>query len=180
MAADTGGLTATVAAPRDTVLSALLDVESYPRWQTIMKSCVVLERDGAGRPLLAEFTVDAKVRTVRYVSRYRYDLPAEFAWDLERGDLVYYVYSNSSEPIVRKVVAVPGDKFEVVMDHLKRGWALKVDGELYEVNGDTYYFGSPGNTPALKLYQDQNKGYSVEISYSRRLASCNKRECTPL
>jgi ribosome-associated toxin RatA of RatAB toxin-antitoxin module len=87
MAAETGGLTAHVAAGPDAVLAALLDVENYPTWQTIMKSCVVLERDDAARPLLAEFTVDAKVRTVRYVSRYRYDLPHEFSWTLERGDL---------------------------------------------------------------------------------------------
>jgi uncharacterized membrane protein len=82
-----GGLTAAVDAPPEQVLAVLLDVESYPSWQTIMKSCQVLERDDAGRPALVDFTVDAKVRTVHYVSRYRYDLPREFSWELERGDL---------------------------------------------------------------------------------------------
>ncbi len=85
--ADAGGLTAIVAAAPQAVLATLLDVENYPTWQTIMKSCEVLERDGDGRPQLVEFVVDAKVRTVRYVSRYTYDLPAGFSWDLERGDL---------------------------------------------------------------------------------------------
>jgi uncharacterized membrane protein len=87
VAAQSGGLTAAIPAPPEQVLTTLLDVENYPSWQTIMKSVVVLERDGAGRPLLVEFTVDAKVRTVRYVSRYHYDLPGRFGWDLERGDL---------------------------------------------------------------------------------------------
>ncbi|WP_375490145.1 SRPBCC family protein [uncultured Jatrophihabitans sp.] len=87
MASETGGLTATVAAPPDVVLAALLDVESYPSWQTIMKSCVVRERDTAGRPLLVDFTVDAKVRTVRYTSRYSYDLPQSFRWTMAHGDL---------------------------------------------------------------------------------------------
>ncbi len=87
MGVGTGGLRAIVGAPLEDIVAALLDFESYPQWQAIMKDCSVLERDNEGRGSLVEFRVDAKVRTIRYVSRYAYDLPGGFSWVLVSGDL---------------------------------------------------------------------------------------------
>ncbi len=98
MGHDTGALTVTVAAPVARIVDVLLDIDRYPQWQRIMKEARVLERDDEGRPLLASFCVDAKVRRVRYVSRYRYDLPRGFSWDLERGDLAHNSGSYTFRP----------------------------------------------------------------------------------
>ncbi len=87
MGVESGGLRAVVDAPLEDIVAALLNFESYPQWQAIMKACTVLERDDEGRGSVVEFRVDAKVRTVRYVSRYAYDLPSGFSWDLVSGDL---------------------------------------------------------------------------------------------
>jgi ribosome-associated toxin RatA of RatAB toxin-antitoxin module len=50
----------------------LLDVENLPVWQRALRSATVLERDADGLPAIAEFVVDARVRTVRYRIRQTY------------------------------------------------------------------------------------------------------------
>jgi ribosome-associated toxin RatA of RatAB toxin-antitoxin module len=63
------------------------DVESGPEWQDGLEAMNVRERDGQGRPLLAESVSDAKVRTIRSLVRFTYDAPRGVAWRQERGDL---------------------------------------------------------------------------------------------
>ena len=87
MALEGGGRTEFVAAPVERIVDVLLDVEHYPQWQAIMLDVRVQERDDAGRPAVVAFTVDAKVRKVRYVTRYTYDLPHGYRWDYVSGDL---------------------------------------------------------------------------------------------
>lgn len=87
MAADTGGLSEVIAAPVDDIVAVLLDFERYPQWQTVFAEAVVLDRDDDGRARLVEFCVDVKIRKVRYVARYSYELPRGLSWRLEHGDL---------------------------------------------------------------------------------------------
>lgn len=75
-----------LAAPLERVLSALLDVEGYPAWQSDVKRAEVLERDGQGRPLLAEVVQDAKVREVGVRVRYEHEEQG-FSWRSESGDV---------------------------------------------------------------------------------------------
>lgn len=63
------------------------DVESGPEWQEGLEAMDVRERDGQGRPLLAESVSDAKVRTIRSLVRFTYDEPRRVSWRQERGDL---------------------------------------------------------------------------------------------
>lgn len=87
MAADTGALSEVIAAPIDDIVAVLLDVERYPEWQAVFAEATVLDRDDEGRARLVEFCVDVKIRKVRYVAHYSYDLPHGFSWRLEQGDL---------------------------------------------------------------------------------------------
>ena len=84
---DGGALTGVVRAPAEQVRAALLDVGNYPRWQSFLRECTVLEQDDQGRASIVETVIDAKVRTVRYVARYQYDLPDALSWRRVSGDL---------------------------------------------------------------------------------------------
>lgn len=81
------GLTEVVTAPPDKIIDALTEFESFPEWQAQVLECEVLERDDVGRGSRVRMTVDGKVRKIRYVVRYHYDLPDGLGWEQESGDL---------------------------------------------------------------------------------------------
>ena len=70
---------------------AIVDYDSFPRWQRAVISAEVVDRheDGLGRRV--EFEVDAKVRRVRYRLHYHYDRPRRVWWDFVDGDGVEHV-----------------------------------------------------------------------------------------
>ncbi len=78
---------------------------------------------------------------------------------IERGDLVYYQYSSSLDPVVKVVRAIPDDKFEVTRDKKAGAWNLTVNGELLmdEASQTPYYFGAKP-TAVLSLYEKANDG----------------------
>jgi uncharacterized membrane protein len=72
----------------DEIMDVASDFESYPDWNSEVKSVEVLERDGDGRPTQVAWKVDAKIKTVGYVLEYDYsDLPAGYSWQLVEGDV---------------------------------------------------------------------------------------------
>jgi ribosome-associated toxin RatA of RatAB toxin-antitoxin module len=76
----------TVDAPPQACFDALIDYERLPEWQGAVKAVDVLERDEAGRGLVVEYAVDAKVKTVRYRLRQVYDEPHRLASEYLGGD----------------------------------------------------------------------------------------------
>ena len=75
-------------APQDKIIAALLDFEHYPEWQSLVLACTVKERDDEGRGTFVEMYVDAKVKKIRYTTRYFYDLDnGRLGFDLVEGDL---------------------------------------------------------------------------------------------
>jgi signal peptidase S26 family len=78
---------------------------------------------------------------------------------LERGDLVYYRFSTSNDPIVRVLRAIPGDEFEVLRDEKYGAWNIKVNSDMVmdKASGEPYYFGAKP-TATLSLYEKANKG----------------------
>jgi uncharacterized membrane protein len=78
--------TEVVDAPAASCFAAVADLESHPSWQRAVRSVTVLERDGDGRPAVAESVTDAKVREVRYTLRYAYEPPTRISWTYVRGD----------------------------------------------------------------------------------------------
>ena len=88
MAADTDAYTDVLNAPQDKIVAALTDFEHYTEWQSGMLECTVKERDEEGRGSLVELYVDAKIKKIRYTTRYWYDLDeGRLGFDLVDGDL---------------------------------------------------------------------------------------------
>lgn len=82
--------TIAVAAPAQACFDALTGYEELPRWQSRVKECVVLARDGDGRGRDVEYVVDARVRTVRYRLRHDYDAPRRIGGTYLGGDFRHF------------------------------------------------------------------------------------------
>ena len=76
----------------------------------------------------------------------------------QRGELVYYRFSPLMEPVVRVLRALPGDRYGVVPHSERRGWSVKIQGDLMKTGGKDHYFGVPAAAPILKLFEGQNQG----------------------
>jgi hypothetical protein len=71
----------------------------------------------------------------------------------EAGDLVYYRYSFSLPPVVRKVVAVPGDIISLKKDEANKAYNLIVNHKVVEdSDGKPHHFGIITKEPVLSLY----------------------------
>jgi hypothetical protein len=77
---------------------------------------------------------------------------------LKAGELVYYRYSRSKDPVVRVLAAIPGDHFSLVKDSKASRWNLKVNGRLVKDSGGGVYFFGNAHAPLLSLYEKSNKG----------------------
>jgi ribosome-associated toxin RatA of RatAB toxin-antitoxin module len=85
---DTDAYSAVIQASPEDIVKVLLDFESYTDWQSGMLECTVKERDDQGRATLVEMHVDAKIKKIRYTTRYFYDLDhGKLGFDLVEGDL---------------------------------------------------------------------------------------------
>jgi ribosome-associated toxin RatA of RatAB toxin-antitoxin module len=85
---DTDAYTDVINAPQDKIVAALTDFEHYTEWQSGMLECTVKERDEEGRGVLVELYVDAKIKKIRYTTRYWYDLDnGRMGFELVDGDL---------------------------------------------------------------------------------------------
>ncbi len=83
----------------DDCCAVLLDFERYPAWSGPTTACRVLERDEEGRAKIVEMTLDMKIKSVRYVLRYEYDLPRRASWTLVEGDVASIRGSYEFEPL---------------------------------------------------------------------------------
>jgi len=77
----------TIDAPPQACFDALLDYERMPAWQSSVKSCEVLARDGDGRGTEVAWEIDAKVRSVAYRLQYSYDEPRWIGCRYVEGDV---------------------------------------------------------------------------------------------
>lgn len=82
-----GTAEAEIEAPIEEVWALIEDVLIAPEWQGGLVSISALERDGEGRPTLAESVSDIKVRHVKTEVRFSYDAPTRLSWTQEKGDL---------------------------------------------------------------------------------------------
>jgi len=100
MAADKDAYTDVINAPQDKIVGALTDFEHYTEWQSGMLECTVKERDEEGRGTLVELYVDAKIKKIRYTTKYWYDLDnGRLGFDLVEGDLKGCTGAYTFEPI---------------------------------------------------------------------------------
>lgn len=80
-------ITVEVAAPPAACFATIVDFESYPDWSSSIRSVNVLTRDRSGLARQVEFTLDMRVRTVRYVLEYTYRKPNDLTWRSVDGDV---------------------------------------------------------------------------------------------
>jgi hypothetical protein len=71
----------------DDCCAVLLDFEHYPQWSGPTTEAKVVDRHPDGRARRVEMVLDMKIRSVRYVLEYDYDLPREARWHLVEGDV---------------------------------------------------------------------------------------------
>jgi uncharacterized membrane protein len=75
-----------IAAPIETCFAAIIDYETFPRWQGAVVDTEVLDWDKQGRGKRVRLFVDAKVRKVDYTLDYSYEEPARIEWDFVEGN----------------------------------------------------------------------------------------------
>jgi Polyketide cyclase / dehydrase and lipid transport len=75
-----------IAAPIETCFAAIIDYETFPRWQGAVVDTEVLDWDNQGRGKRVRLFVDAKVRKVDYTLDYRYEEPERIEWDFVEGN----------------------------------------------------------------------------------------------
>lgn len=66
--------------------AVVADVEHAPDWQRTLTAVTVIERDEAGRPLIADTANDAKLRTVEVRVRFSYSQPERMQFTLVASD----------------------------------------------------------------------------------------------
>jgi hypothetical protein len=82
--------------------AVLLDFDRYPDWSGPTTSSRVLESYPDGRARRVEMVLDMKIKNVRYVLEYAYELPRRATWHLVEGDVTGIVGSYEFEPIDAK------------------------------------------------------------------------------
>ena len=75
-----------IAATPQQCYDALSDFEHVPDWQGAVRSIEVLERDEAGRGIVVQYEVDAKVKRVRYKLRQVHEPPNRLGSEYLGGD----------------------------------------------------------------------------------------------
>src|SRR5256885_15313646 len=73
-------------APIETCFAAIIDYETFPKWQGAVVDTEVLDWDSKGRGKRVRLFVDAKVRKVDYTLDYRYEQPDRIEWDFVEGN----------------------------------------------------------------------------------------------
>ena len=79
-----------IEAPACDCFAVLTDYERMPEWHSRVSACRVLSRDEKGRGRDVEFEVDAKLRTVRYRLRHRYEDCRLIAGEYLGGDFASF------------------------------------------------------------------------------------------
>jgi len=93
-----------------------------------------------------EETIEVNGKTYTYLPNWYACHP------VERGDRVYFRFSNSLEPVVRTIYAIPGDHVELVKDSTLHHWNLKVGHDLVlDADHEPHFFGVKA-LPVLSLY----------------------------
>ncbi len=76
-----------VAGTVDACFAVLSDFDTYPTWSSPIKKARVLDRYPDGLARRVEFTLDMRIKTIRYVLEYSYDRPHGATWHLVEGDV---------------------------------------------------------------------------------------------
>ncbi len=84
--AEKGKATTQIDAPPSKILAVVADVEDMPRRLSAFHRAQVLERDSEGRPLKAEFELDARLKVLEYTLAYTWS-DSKVEWKSVAGDV---------------------------------------------------------------------------------------------
>jgi hypothetical protein len=76
-----GSCSAEIAAPPERCWEVVQDVERWPDWQRTLVSLEVVQRDGAGRPVVCDTVSDARLTRVAVRVGVSYAAPRELRWE---------------------------------------------------------------------------------------------------
>jgi len=67
--------------------ATITDFERYPQWFSGIERAEILERyrDGLGKQI--DFSINMKIRSIRYVLEYEYEKPTQLTWHCVDGDV---------------------------------------------------------------------------------------------
>ncbi|MBI3768351.1 MAG: SRPBCC family protein [Deltaproteobacteria bacterium] len=88
-----------IEAPADLCYAAIADFDAYPSWSSPITRIAVLDRHPDGFARRVEFSLDMKLRIVRYVLEYTWSPPHRLAWTYAEGDLENIVGSYAFDPL---------------------------------------------------------------------------------
>lgn len=131
--ADTGTASIQIDANAERILEVINDVEGLPGRLSAFKMAKVLERDPEGRPLRAEFELDARLKVVHYFLEYEH-APNKVSWKMTEGDMNELIGSYELKPgangteVVYSYSIDPG--FPVPGFIRKQGVKMMVSGAL--------------------------------------------------
>jgi ribosome-associated toxin RatA of RatAB toxin-antitoxin module len=80
--------TISVDAPASAVMAEIADLESYPEWTGSVQSVTVVSRGADGRPLQAEFVLDAGVIKDTYTLEYTWSGDQQVTWTLVTAQML--------------------------------------------------------------------------------------------
>jgi hypothetical protein len=80
-----------IAAPVERCFETAVDYDTVSGWQTAAKEVVVHDRHPNGLGRTVEWSVDLKLRVVRYTLEYSYDPPRLSSWDFVSGDVAKHI-----------------------------------------------------------------------------------------
>lgn len=83
----------------------------------------------------------------------------------QRGDIVYYKFSEHIPPVVRFVRGIPGDNYQLKEDKNKKGrWTISINGKQINSGDEAYYIES-NSVPPLKTYELSRHGLLRDDEY---------------
>lgn len=118
--------------PSAACFEELTDYEEIPSWQSTVRSCEVLSRDGDGRGRTVAWEIDAKVRSLSYTLEYSYDEPHWIGCALVEGDVrdldAEYVFEDREDGTTLATFSlrvdpgtwVPGRVAQILNDQVMR------------------------------------------------------------
>ena len=83
--------------------------------------------------------------------------------EVQRDDVIAYDYPGSSEPIIKIIKAISGDRFD--FQEIEGGWRILINGEILKNSQNQPYLINEQGHKMLSLYQEDYNGVIPEKVY---------------
>lgn len=81
------------------------------------------------------------------------------------NDIVAYDYKGNTNPIIKIVKAIPGDKFGFAQSKEKTGWLILINDNILKNSEGIAYLINENSFKLLQLYENSFKGIIPENTY---------------